>query len=88
MIKIKFLARKVLYYNLILQALFHSARHIYQKREGSGSGMTKHLRIRIQNTSNTVTRSPFFLVTRFLDSHVILSFSCSLFFSFPKKIKH
>ncbi len=37
LIKIKFLARKLLYKNLILQALFQSAQHLYEKREGSGS---------------------------------------------------
>jgi hypothetical protein len=33
MIKIKFL-----YYNFILQPLFQSAQHFYEKREGSGTG--------------------------------------------------
>ncbi len=32
LIKIKFLARKILYYNLILQALFQSAQHLYEKK--------------------------------------------------------
>ncbi len=36
-LKILFFA-KVLCYNFILQALFQSAQHIYEKREGSGSG--------------------------------------------------
>ncbi len=34
----KFLARKFLYSNFILQPLFQTAQHFYQKREGSGSG--------------------------------------------------
>jgi hypothetical protein len=35
---INFIFAKVLHYNFILQALFQSAQHIYEKREGSGSG--------------------------------------------------
>jgi len=31
-IKVKLLARKILYYNLILQALFQSAQHLYEKK--------------------------------------------------------
>ncbi len=38
MIEIKFLARKFLYKNFILQPLFQSAQHFYQKRKGSGAG--------------------------------------------------
>jgi hypothetical protein len=37
-IKILYLARKFLYYNFILQPLFESAQHFYQKRKGSGAG--------------------------------------------------
>jgi hypothetical protein len=37
MIKIKFLARKLLYYNYILQPLFQSTQHFDEKTEGSGS---------------------------------------------------
>jgi hypothetical protein len=38
MINIKFVARKYLrvFYNFILQPLFRSAQHFYEKREGSG----------------------------------------------------
>ncbi len=37
MIKITFLARKILYWNFILQPLFQSAQHFYEKWEGSRS---------------------------------------------------
>jgi hypothetical protein len=37
-LKNKFLARKFLYYNFILQPLFQSAKHFYEKRERSGAG--------------------------------------------------
>ncbi len=43
MIKIKYLARKVLYYNFIFQLLFQSAQHSYEKREGSGSDPDPYL---------------------------------------------
>ncbi len=41
--------------NYILQLLFQSAQHLYEKREGSGSGRPKNIRIlcsRIPNTGN------------------------------------
>jgi hypothetical protein len=40
----KFFA-KILCYISILQALFQSAQHIYEKREGSGAGRPKNMRI-------------------------------------------
>jgi hypothetical protein len=36
-VKIKFLARQILYLNLILQVLFQSDQRLYEKKEGSGS---------------------------------------------------
>jgi hypothetical protein len=36
---------KTLWYNFILQALFQSAQHIYEKKEGSGSGRPNNMRI-------------------------------------------
>jgi hypothetical protein len=36
-VKIKYFA-KILCYNFILQALFQSAQHLYEKKEGSGAG--------------------------------------------------
>jgi hypothetical protein len=49
MINIKFVARKYLFYNFILQPLFQSTHHFYEKREGSGCrfGRPKNVRIRI-----------------------------------------
>jgi hypothetical protein len=35
-----------------LQALFQSAQHLYEKREGPGSETPKNIRIRIPNTAN------------------------------------
>ncbi len=58
-LKILFFA-KILYWNFILQPLFRSAQHIYEKREGSGSGSVpltsgsgsrRPKNIRIPNTS-------------------------------------
>ncbi len=37
LIKVKFLAKKFLYNNFILQPLFKSAQYFYQKGEGSGT---------------------------------------------------
>ncbi len=48
---------EILCKNFILQALFQSAQHLYEKREGSrsltnGSGRPKNMRIRIPNTAH------------------------------------
>jgi hypothetical protein len=42
--------------NIVLQALFQSAQHIYEKWEGSGSGSGRpqNMRIRIPNTGTSV----------------------------------
>jgi hypothetical protein len=45
MIKMKLYARKFLYLNFILQPLFQSAKHFYEKREGSGCGFGMPKRI-------------------------------------------
>ncbi len=80
--------------NFILQVLFQSAQHIYEKREGSGSGAVpltngsgrhKNIRIRIPNTAllipwSTHTQNPASPPVRY--SSIILkplSFSTSLF---------
>jgi hypothetical protein len=65
MIKIKFLAIKFLYENFILQPLFQSAQHFYEKKEGSGSasgfvlvtngcGSERLKKVRILRIRNTV----------------------------------
>jgi hypothetical protein len=63
-----FLARKFCYKNFILQSLFQSAQHFYEKRRGPGSGSVlvtngsgcgsgrpKNIRIRIWNIIQKVT---------------------------------
>jgi hypothetical protein len=47
-----------------MQALFQFAQHIYEKREGSGSGRPKNMRIRIPSTGERYANKLIFILTQ------------------------
>ncbi len=82
MIKSNFLARKNLYYNLILKTLFQFIISLSTfTRKGKDPDPQPYRHLTDPEGPKTygsgklvINRSPFFLVTCFLDSHIILSF--------------